>query len=105
MELKTSDGKLALDGVYKLVAWVWALGAGALFVPMFALLTVVGVVTGQMSVNGEMVYGRGPVLMAMLPGLIGLPLIITLQGFLLGGVITFGLWLYQRRRPLTLVAK
>ena len=105
MELKTVDGKLALGSAYKLFAWGWVLGWGAFMLPILVLCILIALLTGQMGVNGEMVYGRGAALMAILPLLVMFPIILVLQAFLAGAVVTFGLWLYRLRRPLSVVTQ
>lgn len=104
MKLKTVDGKLTLGSAYKLFVWGWILGWGAFMLPILFLLFVVAALTGQMGVNGEMVYGRGPAIMAMLPMLIMFPIIIVVQAFMVGGLVMFGLWLYRTRWPLTVTS-
>jgi hypothetical protein len=103
MQLRTIDGNLTLGSIYKLFVWSWLLSWSVFMGAIFLLLVLVALATGQMAVNGEMVQGRGPALMAMLPMLVLFPIIIVMQAFMFGGFLTFGAWLYRLRRPLKIV--
>jgi hypothetical protein len=103
--LRTVGGRLKLDSVFKLVATGYAIGAGVIFVPMFALITLVTFPSGApMKVNGEVVEGGAGQAFALLP-LVMVPFIVAMQAVMVGGLIVFGLWLYQKRRPLRVVAE
>jgi len=105
MQLHTVDGKLTLGSVYKIVVWGWLIGWSVFFIPIMLLIVVVGMLTGEMSVNGEMVYGRDVVLMHMLPLFVLAPIVIAVQAFMFGGLITLGVRIYRRWRPLTVSAE
>jgi hypothetical protein len=100
MQLRIRDGQLTLGSAYKLMVWGWILGMGTFMGGVFLLMVLLSLLTGQMGVNGEMVQGTGPTLLALAPGLIMLPIIIVLHAFCIGGIILFGLWLYRTRNPL-----
>lgn len=105
MELRTVGGRLKLDSVFKLVATGYAIGAGVLFVPMFALITLISLASGApMKVNGEVVEGAAAQAFALMP-LVMVPFVVAMQALMFGGLIVFGLWLYQKRRPLRVVAE
>lgn len=105
MELKTRDNQLTLGSVFKLfvTGWLcaWTVFAGVIFL----LLLVIGVATGSMLVNGEVVQGRGTVLLAMAPAFILLPIVIVIQAIMFAAFLTGGVWLYRLRRPLTVVSE
>lgn len=104
MELRTVGGRLKLDGVFKLVATGYAIGAGVILVPMFALVTLVSFASSApMKVNGQVVEGGAAQAFVILP-LVMVPIIVAMQAATFGGLTVFGLWLYQKRRPLRVVA-
>lgn len=105
MQLRTVDGKLTLGSVYKVIVWGWLIGWSVLMIPIMLLIVVGGTLAGEMSVNGEMVHGRGVVFMHMLPLLVLMPIIIVMHAFMFGGLITLGVLIYRRFRPLTVVAE
>lgn len=105
MKLRTVDGQLTLGSVFKLFVVGWICSWIALFGLIFALLLVVGVASGSMVVNGEVVHGRTSVLMQMLPFLVIFPVAVVLQGFLFAGMLTGGVWLYRLKRPLTVIVE
>jgi hypothetical protein len=101
MQLKTEDGKLTLGSAYKMIVWGWLLSWSALVIPILLIITVGALLSGQMNVNGEMVYGVGPVFMSILPFFVMMPIIVVMQAFMFGAFLTFGLWLYRHWRPLS----
>lgn len=103
MELRTTGGQLKLGGAFKLVATGYFLGAGVIFLPLFALVTVISLAAGvPPTLNGEPVEGSGAVLVSLLP-LILVPVILAVQAVMLGGLAVLGLWLYNKRRPIRVV--
>lgn len=103
MELRTTGGVLNPGGAFKLVATGYFLGAGAIFVPLFALITVITVAVGvPTTLNGEPVEGSGHMLVALLP-LIILPAILAMQAVMFGGLAVLGLWLYTKRKQIRVV--
>ena len=99
MELQTENGRLKLGGAFKLVATGYFLGAGVIFVPLFALVTVISLAAGvPPTVNGQEVEGGGMIL-AILP-LVVVPIILAMQAVMFGGLAVLGLWLYSKRRPI-----
>lgn len=103
MQLRTVDGNLTLGSAYKLFVWSWTLSCGLFMGAFLIIIVLVTLATGQMAVNGEMVQGRGPALMAMLPMLLLFPVFIVLHAFIFGAFLTFGAWLYRLRRPLRVI--
>lgn len=103
MELRTRNGQLEAGGAFKLVAAGYFLGAAAIFIPLFGLVTLISLAAGvPPTVNGEPVEGGGVVLFALLP-LIMVPVILAMQAVMFGGLAVLGLWLYQKRRPIRVV--
>lgn len=100
MKLRTRDGRLTLRSAFKLVFVACLCTFGALTGLVFVLLLLIGLITGQMMVNGEMVQGRGVVLGAMAPFLIFAPIFIGLQAVMFSAFLTGGLFLYRLWRPL-----
>jgi hypothetical protein len=105
MQLRTVDGKLTLGSVYKVIVWGWLISWSVFMVPIFLLIVVGATLSGQMSVNGEMVYGSGQIFVQLLPMIILLPIIIVMHAFMFGGMITLGVWIYRHFRPLTVTAE
>ena len=105
MELQTQGGRLKPGGAFKLVATGYFLGAGLIFVPLFALITVIALVSGApATLNGEQVYGGAAMFVAILP-LIMVPVILAMQAVMFGGLAVLGLWLYNKRRPILVIEK
>ncbi len=100
MEIETKgDGQVRLGGLFKLVAVGYLLGAGAIFVPLFLLISVIAVAAGApMMVNGQPVEGGG-ILLALLPVLM-LPVILAIQAVMFGMLVTLGLWIYSKVRTI-----
>lgn len=101
MNLKVRDGQLTLGSVFKLVAISWLCFGMVVFGGVFLLLLVIGLASGSMVVNGDMVSGRSAVLTSMLPVLILFPIVLALQAALFGAFATGGAALYRLRRPLS----
>lgn len=101
MKLRTVDGQLTLGSVYKLfvVGWIgfWTAFAALIFLILF----VIALVTGEMTINGEVIHGRAAALGMMAPMAILFPVVIVLQAFLFAGFMTGGVWLYRLRGELT----
>lgn len=92
MELRTTGGQLKLGGAFKLVATGYFLGAGVIFLPLFALINVITLAAGvPPTLNGEPVEGSGGILVAFLP-LIMVPVILAIQAVMFGGLAVLGLW-------------
>lgn len=103
MELRTTGGQLKLGGAFKLVATGYFLGAGVIFFPLFALITVITLAVGvPPTLNGEPVEGSAGIFVAFLP-LIMVPVILAIQAVMFGGLAVLGLWLYTKRRPIRVV--
>ena len=105
MELRTRDNQLTLGSAFKLLAVAFLVAFGSLFALILLMLLIIGLATGQMLVNGEIIEGRGAVLAAMAPFLIFAPLLLAIQAVMFGGFLTAGLWLYRLRRPLRVVTE
>jgi len=104
MQLRTVNGELTLGSVYKLIVWGWLIGWGIFFIPIMLLIVIGATIAGEMSVNGEMIYGHGLVLLHVLPFLVLIPIIIVMHAFMFGGLLTLGVSIYRRFRPLTVTA-
>jgi uncharacterized membrane protein len=104
MQLRTVRGRLTLGSVYKLFVAGWLVSWSLLVGLILTVLVLITVATGEMLVNGVMVHGTWPVLRSMLPMLVLFPIVIVGQAFMFGGMLTLGVWLYQLRRPLLVVA-
>lgn len=105
MELRTVNGRLELGGVFKLFATGYLLGAGVLFVPLFALVELFGLVTGApVPLDGQAVSdGTGPLVGLMM--LIMAPIVVAMQSVMFGGLAVLGIWLYQKRRIVSVIAQ
>lgn len=104
MELKTTDGRLKLGSVFKLVATGDLLGAGVIFIPGFALIALGGLATGvPVKWGGQVVEGAAATFLTLMP-LVMIPFVLAMQAMMFGGLIVLGLALYQTRRPLRVVA-
>ncbi|WGM31127.1 hypothetical protein [Brevundimonas sp. NIBR11] len=103
MELRTTGGQLKPGRAFKLVATGYFLGAGVIFLPLFALVTVISLAAGvPPTLNGEPVGGNGAILVSILP-LIMVPVILAIQAVMFGGLAVLGLWLYSKRKPIPIV--
>lgn len=103
MQVRTIGGKLNPGGAFKLVATGYFLGAGVIFLPLFAIFMVITLALGGApTLNGEPVEGSGGILVAFLP-LIMAPVILAIQAVMFGGLAVFGLWLYTKWRPIRIV--
>ena len=105
MELRTVNGRLKPGGAFKLIATGYLLGAGAIFIPLFVLIDLILLVRGALAtMNGQTVAGDAPPLVWLMQ-LIALPVIIAGQSVMIGGLVVFGLWLYDKRRPIRVIAE
>jgi hypothetical protein len=103
VELRTKGGLLNPGGAFKLVWTGYFLGAGVIFLPVFALVSVISLAAGVPPTwNGQPVEGSGGILVAILP-LIMVPIILAFQAAMFGGLIVLGLWIYHKRRPIRVV--
>lgn len=74
-----------------------------IFVPAFVLITIAVVVTGgPIKFNGETVEGKAQIFAALAP-IFMVPFMIAMQSVMIGGLTVFGLWLYQKRRPIRVI--
>lgn len=100
MQLRTVDDKLTLGSVYKIVVWGCLIGFSAFFIPIMLLIVIGGISAGQMSINGEMVYGSGAVFLHMLPLFVFVPIAIAVNAFMFGALIALGVSIYRFFYPL-----
>lgn len=105
MQLKVKDGKLNLGSVYKLFVVAWSTTWITMFGFVLSILVIITLITGEMYVNGETVYGRGSALLAMAPMLILFPIVVFLQSFIFAAFLTGGVWLYRLKRPLVVISE
>ena len=103
MNLKTENGNLRLSSAYKLIVIAWILSWGALMGIVMLIMLLITLITGEMTVNEQVVQGRGAALMAILPMFILFPIIIILQSFMFAAMLVGGLWLYRLKRPLRIL--
>lgn len=92
MNIKVVDGKLSIGSLFVPVVAGYAIGAGAIFLPM-ALLTglLIALSPGVVDQNGQAVSGA-----AMgLPMIIMVPVIVVIQGVMIGGLVLLGLVIYR----------
>lgn len=103
MKLHIANGQLKPGGAFKLVALGYLIGAGAIFAPLFALVTLIAAGSGApTTLNGEVVNGGAALMVAAMP-FIMLPVVLAMQAAMFGGLVVFGLWLYHKRRPIIIV--
>lgn len=96
---------MTLGSVFKVVAVGWACFGGVFCGGILLLLAIIAAVTGQTTVNGESVQGRGAALGALAPMIVVLPIVMAVQALILGAFITMGAALYRLRRPLSVTAE
>lgn len=99
MQLKVKDGKLTLGSVYKLFVVAWSTTWITMFGFIFFILIITTLITGDMTVNGELISGRGPAMIALSPMLILSLIVVFLQSFFFAAFLTGGVWLYRHKRP------
>ena len=105
MEIKAVDGNLSLGSLYRPIALGYAIGMGVIFIPLFLLMLPILVFSpGVQDQSGHLVTGPGPILAMMAPMLVMIPIILVLQGLIIGGVILLGLAIYRARRPIRVVS-
>ena len=104
MNPKILDGQLTLGSVFRLVAIAWSCFGLIIIGGLFLLILLIGLASGSVEVNGELVQGRAAVLSAMLPIVILVPIIVVLQALIFGGFVTAGAALYRLRRPLSVTS-
>lgn len=103
MELKTREGHLKLGSAYRLLVTAWAISWGLLFTLTILMIILITLLTGEMTIYGELVQGRATILMNMLPFFLLVPIIVLFHAFWFGGFLLFGLWVYRTRRPIRVV--
>lgn len=103
MKVFVRNGTLSLGSVYKLFVAGWIVSWSAFFglISFFMLLGIL--ITGSSTVNGVVIEGRGEALSAVAPILVLFPVIICLQALMFSGFLTFGVWLFRKFRPITVV--
>lgn len=104
MQLETPDGNLTLGSAYKLVVCGFLVCFGALMIPIMVIITVGALLSGEINDNGHIVRGIGPVFRVLQPMFL-IPIIVVMQAFIFGGIVTSGLWLYRHWRPLRVEAR
>lgn len=105
MELSTTGGRLKPGGAFKLVATGYFFGTMVIFLPLFALVTVISLAAGvPPTLNGVPVEGSGGILVSILL-LVIVPVVLAFQAVMFGGLVVLGLWLYNKRRPIRLVER
>lgn len=106
MKIRARDGKVQVGSLFKLASLGYLMGAGLIAVPVFllaTLFTLLAISAGMpANANGAPVTGGLALVTAAMP-LIVLPFILALQAIMFGGLITLGLWLYTRRRPIEII--
>jgi hypothetical protein len=93
MEIKAVDGKLSLASKFGPVAVGFAIGAGVIFVPMFLLMGLLySFAPAGVDQNGQ---PFSPAMMVF-PMVIIVPLIVAMQGVMIGGLVMLGLTIYRK---------
>jgi hypothetical protein len=104
VEIKAVDGNVSLSSLYKPIALGYAIGMGVIFIPMFLLMLPMFVFSpGVQDQSGHLVTGPGPILAMMAPMIVMIPIILAMQGLMIGGAILLGLAIYRTRRPIRIV--
>ncbi|SDM43598.1 hypothetical protein [Maricaulis salignorans] len=99
MQLKSINGKLTLGSAYKLFVVSWYIGWTSIFVIIGGIGLLAMLVSGQATINGEVVEGAGPVAAQLLPMLALFPIIIIFHAFVFSGLLLLGLIIYRIWRP------
>ncbi len=100
MHLRSVDGKLTLGSVYRLCVVGWVVGWGLLFGVFLVLFALIVVLAGAAGAFGHQTFGAAAILVQMIPLIIMIPITVVIQAFIAAGLLTFGVWLFQTRRPL-----
>lgn len=93
MELRMVNGQLRPGGAFRLIATGYLVGAGAIFVPVFALAAIITLVADERHFA------------VSLMSLVMAPIVLAMQSVMFGGVVVFGLWLYSRRRTIRVISE
>ena len=99
MQLKSINGKLTLGSAYKLFVVSWFVGWTSIFMVFAGIFAIASLITGQATINGEIVEGAGPVAAQLLPMLALIPVIIIFHAFMFSGLLLLGLVIYRIWRP------
>ncbi len=92
MKLIVRNGKVAPVSFFKFVFVGHAIGLTMVFLPMFLLVGIISVFVPAETTSGETVsFIFAPLLV---------PLIALMQGLMIGGTVTLGLWLYTRKKQI-----
>jgi hypothetical protein len=92
MDIKVVDGKLSIGSLFVPVAAGYAIGAGAIFLPMFLLMgLIIAFSPGVVDQDGQAVSGAA----MALPMIIMVPFIVVMQGVMFGGLVLLGLVIYR----------
>ncbi|MBL4616251.1 MAG: hypothetical protein JKY46_01015 [Robiginitomaculum sp.] len=103
MELRVINGNLTLDSVFRLIVIGSIFSFGALVGVMMLIVVLVMLLTGDVTVNGEVIQGRVKALLEILPALLFFPVYIVVQAFSFAIFLSFGLWLYRLKHPLRVI--
>ncbi len=101
MNLKTYDGKIEPVSFFKFVFVGHAIGVTTVFLPLFLLVSAMGAFVPMEDSNGDALPKWAALI--IMPTMV--PIIAAFQGLIVGGIVTLGLWVYTRRRKITLEAK
>lgn len=101
LKLEAVNGNLTLGSVYRLFFVGWVLGFGSFFMAIALFVFVGAAITGEANINGVEVRDRAQVIAEFAPILLLGPIIIFFQGFVLAGLMTFGVRIYRHWFPLT----
>jgi len=97
MKLRVHNGKLQFGSLFKPILVGYVLGFGALMLPMLLLMVAIILLSPDSIANSEEAKSS----LLLMP--IMIPVILTLQGALISGVTSFGLWLYSSRKEILVV--
>ncbi|MFN4025657.1 MAG: hypothetical protein ACK4MQ_12575 [Hyphomonas sp.] len=103
MQINVRKGTLSLGSVYKLIFAGWIISWGVFMGTILCLILLIAMLTGSTTFNDEVVEGRGAVLVTLVPLFVLFPIVIFFHALMFSGFLTFGVWLYRKFRPITVV--
>lgn len=106
MEIKAVEGQLSLVSLLKLFATGYTIGMGVIMIPIILLMFPMFMFSpGLEDHSGQLVTGPLPILLEVAPIIALTPIIIVMQGVMIGGAIILGLAIYRTRRPIRVISQ